>query len=57
LATSADALASDVFEERQLFRIVDVPVTKIVVIENGHFKLPSSSWRRKAVQRGGMACE
>jgi hypothetical protein len=44
-------LALDVFEERQLFRVVDVPVTKIVVIENGHFELPSMSWRRKAAQR------
>jgi hypothetical protein len=50
-------LALDVFEERQLFRVVDLPVTKTVVIENGHFELPSLSWRRKALQRGGMASE
>jgi hypothetical protein len=34
-----------------------MPVAKIVVIENGHFELPSVSWRRKALQRGGMASE
>ena len=51
LATSADALALHVFQERQLFRVVDAPVAKIVVIENSHLKLSPLSAQRKALQR------
>jgi hypothetical protein len=47
-------LALDVFKERQLFRVVDVPVAKIVVIENGHFKPLLELAETAPPARGGM---